>query len=558
MRPRATGRGIGRAVAALACAVGVLGTSACARMGVGRDPRPIRVKYGEVALVSPRDGRAHTARPVDGASVPPHPFMAAHGTSCMHADPYTTNTYAWAGPLGHDPAVSSRSMGLVGGECPTVNFDREGRIVTVCVRGRSPSLLLLDPDSLRVLARRKLPTRRTPLFRVREISEDTSGGAYFYLDHRDRAVIGTAAGTIDVISTRERRGAPELRVDERIDLRAHLALPDGDIDKITAVMPDYEGNYWFVGRYGTIGFVTPSRHVRAMRLDGEEIENSFSVAPEGVYIVSDHALYRFEAADEEAPRLVWRETYDRGTRRKVGQINQGSGTTPTLLGDRYVAIADNAEPRANVLVYRRDRALGSRRICTTPVFAPGQSATENTLIGHGRSLVVENNAGYDLFTTMRRGRTSAPGLVRLDIRDDESGCDVVWESREISQTTVPKLSAAAGLVYLYTKLPNAPGRVDAYYFTAIDFDTGRTVYRVLTGTGLRYDNHWAAITLAPDGTAYVGVLNGLVRVRDRSIRALAESREPSERPAPVRVARHGTAGAPLSPPAGGWSRSSTW
>ena len=103
----------------------------------------------------------------------------------------------------------------------------------------------------------------------------------------------------------------------------------------------------------------------------------------------------------------------------------------------------------------------------------------------------------------------------MDVREDESGCDIVWESSEISQTTVPKLSTATGLIYVYTKLPDAPGGVDAYYFTAIDFETGRTAYSVLTGTGMRYDNHWAAITLSPDGTAYVGVLNGLIRVRDR-------------------------------------------
>jgi hypothetical protein len=197
-----------------------------------------------------------------------------------------------------------------------------------------------------------------------------------------------------------------------------------------------------------------------------------------------------------------------------GQINQGSGTTPTLLGDDFVAIADNAEPRMNVLVYRRDGRDGERLHCKTPVFAPGRSATENTLIGHGRSLVVENNAGYDIFRTMRRGKTSAPGIARVDLREDGSGCDVIWESQEISQTTVPKLSASNGLIYLYTKLPNAPRDADAYYFTALDFATGRTVYRVLTGTGVRYDNNWAAIALAPDGTAYVGVLNGLLRVRD--------------------------------------------
>ncbi|HEX6154403.1 MAG TPA: hypothetical protein VFZ54_00160, partial [Burkholderiales bacterium] len=155
-----------------------------------------------------------------------------------------------------------------------------------------------------------------------------------------------------------------------------------------------------------------------------------------------------------------------------------------------------------------------RAICKTPVFAPGASATENSLVGYRRSLIVENNAGYDIFRTMRRGKTSAPGIARIDVREDGSGCDVKWESAEISQTTVPKLSSSTGLIYLYTKRPNAPRRTDAYYFTAIDFATGRTAYRVLTGTGVRYDNNWAAISLAPDGTAYIGVLNGLVRVRD--------------------------------------------
>jgi hypothetical protein len=234
-----------------------------------------------------------------------------------------------------------------------------------------------------------------------------------------------------------------------------------------------------------------------------------------VYVVSDHALYRFGLAADGAPQILWREAYDRGKHTKVGQINQGSGTTPTLLGDDFVAIADNAEPRMNVLVFRRKAADSSQRaVCKIAVFEPGQSATENTLIGHGRSLVVENNAGYDIFRTMRRGKTSAPGIARIDLRADESGCDVVWQSSEISQTTVPKLSTSNGLIYLYTKRPNAPRNGDAYYFTAIDFATGRTVFRVLTGTGVRYDNNWAAISLAPDGSAYVGVLNGLLRVRD--------------------------------------------
>ena len=298
---------------------------------------------------------------------------------------------------------------------------------------------------------------------MRKAMQDTSGGAYFYLDHLDRAVIGTADGAIEIVAIEETPQGPRLKLEERIELGNLTAGPMGSSTRLPPCCPTIEGNYWFVARFGSVGIVNAKRAVHVNRLIGEEIENSFSIAPEGAYVVSDHALYRFELTSPDAPPIqVWREAYDRGSRTKVGQINRGSGTTPTLLGDDYVAIADNAEPRMNVLVYRRAAAVEDRLVCKTPVFAPGQSATENTLIGHGRSLIVENNAGYDIFRTMRRGKTSAPGIARIDVRADESGCDVVWESHEISQTTVPKLSTANGLIYVYTKLANAPrthGRV---------------------------------------------------------------------------------------------------
>jgi len=502
-------------VAGLCCTLMMaMMTSACGHMRTGSQAQAIWNDPDTVRLVPAREGSAHAPLPLARPTLPKHPYMAPRGASNMHVDSFTSNTYGWSGPLGHTPEVASRAMGFLGGECPTINFDKLGRIVTVCVQQRTPSLLLLEPESLRVLARHDLPARRTPLFRLRKIMNDTSGGAYFYLDHLNRAVVGTADGSIDVISIVEDAEGPRFERERRVELAEVLRFEDGSLDKITAVLPDFRGNYWFVARYGTVGLVTPEGAVHSHKLAGEEIENSFSIGPDGTYIVSDHALYRFEQSSSGAPKAVWRETYDRGARRKVGQINQGSGTTPTLLGDEYVVIGDNAEPRMNVVVMRRDARSAERVVCRMPVFAPGKSATENTFIGYGRSLIVENNAGYDLFTTMRGGKTSAPGIARIDVRADGSGCDLVWESSEISQTTVPKLSTETGLVYLYTKLPNAPRGADAYYFTAIDFVTGRTVYRVLTGTGVRYDNNWAAISIAPDGTAYVGVLNGLIRVRD--------------------------------------------
>jgi hypothetical protein len=89
----------------------------------------------------------------------------------------------------------------------------------------------------------------------------------------------------------------------------------------------------------------------------------------------------------------------------------------------------------------------------------------------------------------------------------------VWTSDERAPSTVPKLSLSTGLIYAYTK-PLDPA--DPWYLTGIDFRTGRTVFKQLAGTGLGYNNHYAPVTLGPDGTAYVGALGGLIRLADAS------------------------------------------
>ena len=216
------------------------------------------------------------------------------------------------------------------------------------------------------------------------------------------------------------------------------------------------------------------------------------------------------------PAPVWREAYENSGVQKPGQASAGSGTTPTLMGDGLVAITDNADPM-NVLVYRRGRAVsGPRRICRQPVFEQGASATDQSLIGTGRSLVVENNYGYSGPAATQQGGTTSPGLERVDL-DAGGGCHSAWRSAERAPSVVPKLSARNGIVYTYTKdpQPNAPS-ADAWYLTALDFASGGTVYKRLGGEGLGHNNNYAPVTLGPDGTAYVGTLGGLVALRDKT------------------------------------------
>jgi hypothetical protein len=466
-----------------------------------------------VPQFSGRPASSQALPPVDG---PQHPFMAPNGRNNMHNDSYISGSHEPAGPYGVDLQITSAAQSrFVGGQCASVTFDSQGRIVSYCSGLGETALKLFHPRTLAEMASYRLPQRgvnRT--FNMRKIVKDSSGGAYFYLDHQDRAVLGLPDNTIKVIGQRQGAGGTTFVLEEEYDLSPVLGQKEA---KISAVLPDWEGRYWFVTRYGLIGTVDPeSGRMAHIELPGEEIQNSFAVDREAVYVISDHALYSLVAnPTSDKPEIVWREAYDRGVRVKPSMFNQGSGTTPTLFGNDYVAIADNADPQMNVLVYKRGSDVdGPRPICKQPVFTPGRSTTENSLIGYRNSVIVENNYGYDIFTTMVLGRTSEPGLVRIDVDEDEQGCRIVWESSEIAQTVVPKLSLGSGLVYVYTKMPGAPLFSDAFYFTAIDFGTGETIYRRLTGTGLRYDNHFSPVTIGPDGTAYVGTVNGLMAIRD--------------------------------------------
>ena len=88
-----------------------------------------------------------------------------------------------------------------------------------------------------------------------------------------------------------------------------------------------------------------------MKTLGEEIENSFAVGEDGVYIVSDKRMYRFKANSNGIPRVIWKKRYPNSGIVKPSQVNAGSGTTPTIMDNGLVAITDNADPM-NVVVYR--------------------------------------------------------------------------------------------------------------------------------------------------------------------------------------------------------------
>ena len=99
------------------------------------------------------------------------------------------------------------------------------------------------------------------------------------------------------------------------------------------------------------------------------------------------------------------------------------------------------------------------------MFGLGESDTENSLIGIGRSLIVENNYGYDVFGFQTGAVQSKPGVARIDIAANKKSCTIVWTSNEIVPSVISKASIATGLIHTYTRAVD-PNGVQAWYWTA--------------------------------------------------------------------------------------------
>ena len=437
---------------------------------------------------------------------PQSPGLAPGEHSGIHNDAWMTDAYAGTSMI--DARTAQVRSFFAGGDCASMAWDDLGRIVAVCVSPTQTRAYLLDPRTLEPLAERRLAERPlTPGFLT-----DFSGGGYAVLDSAQRLVIPLPGGII-------------ARYDTRADLAPVDAFPVGESlqegERITSVLPDWSGALWFVGQRGTVGVLDPVRgtHAALVLTDGSgrpvDIENSFASAEGGgAYVVTSADLVRLDIADGR-PTVAWQQPYDRGVRRKPGQTSRASGTTPTVFaGGRYVAITDNAEPRMNLVVV--DVSGPSPRVhCAVPVFAPGASATDNSIISLGNALFVENNYDYSVLS-VAGGRTSQPGLARIDVTDE--GCSVGWESSEVTiPSLVSKGVALDGAILTYTKESSLAG-VDAWWFTAVDAWTGQVLWRRLAGNGPMFNNHYAAGYVGPDGSIYVGTISGVVAlVEDVSI-----------------------------------------
>lgn len=410
-----------------------------------------------------------------------NPYLGINSLATMHGDAQSSDATPFAGP--GDPGVGGSwkvTFTNHWAACPTILAGQDGYIQALMTQFlgsdaklRKPKLAIIEPASGAQLGAIEIPTGAL------------LGGVYAYLDADSNLVMVDGTNALTWIS--HSQDGMKVWVSRRIDLTDAMKLEPKD--HVVGIVPDWHGRIWVASERGVVGLIDPKRNVvRLTKLQQysptERIDNSISACPQGVSIITSHGIYMLGAdASTSKPRIVWSHSYDRGTKQKPGQLSHGSGATATFFGPNgsdYVMLSDNADRQEKLIVYRS--ADGSA-VGEGPLFTPGASGTENSMIGVQNSIVGACTFGYPYAqypdTKPAYRAQVAPGMERWDVNDDASGITLKWRNNGIYSAAVPRLSTADNLIYTCER-PRGPAGVltgPVVYACAIDMDSGRVVHK---------------------------------------------------------------------------------
>ncbi len=453
------------------------------------------------------------------------------------------------------------------------------------------------------------------------------------MDDNGRIVIATRQRHIVVVARPDGlTGA--WRVARDVDLSGHLSAGQS----LLATVADASGNLWFTsgaaaaagdgvpatGAPGdaVVGYVTSGDQVVTTTLAGQQAENGFAVDQGNVFLATvpdgtaagttagtaaNGQVYDLAAAGGQVT-IVWQQPYDAGTTAKAGSTDRGTGAAPVLLGAQYLALADNADAQAHLLVFLRGSAGGhsagppststsaptssaptssaptssatgpgsasnsslttstptststttpaatstpaatptstptgtasststtqpaagghsARLLCRVPLFTPGASAVTSAPVGYSsgdtNSVIVAN--GFATPAPLASPSDDGPGnnmnqmpggVARIDVLADGSGCQTQWTA-PLRLKTAPVLATTTGLIYGYTQddVRAATGSY-IWYFAALDYPTGRVVWRQRAGAGSTKNDNGQPTILGANGVLYQTLPLGLTWMRD--------------------------------------------
>jgi hypothetical protein len=367
-------------------------------------------------------------------------------------------------------------------------------------------LEMFDNENLNIVAERDLGPR--------PFVPNSAGGAYFSMDKDENFILGPATNAIEQYHIEVVDGAPQFIQDYSKAIPGLEPAVETTDPMLQDTVIDWEGRAWFMVTDGRAGYYDPETDRFEMTDVGQGLQNSMVVDEDAIYFVTYESLFRLSVDGDGEIQTDWEAAYDPGS--AIGGILPGSGTSPTLLGtqDDLISICDNADGQINLLVL--DKAMGNPPVCTVPLFRDGESATENTVVGYGDDIIVVNNAGFD--GPFAPANTIRPGIERYRVlRDGDgnvTGCENVWKNTT-SIGNSAQLATGSGIIWGYGADPEVEDRsLNLFYLTATSWETGEDIFRTYIGDQRPFDPITGQVHAHPDGTFYLGAVEGVVMMRD--------------------------------------------
>lgn len=104
-------------------------------------------------------GAPAKAHPTANNGVPQNQYLAPNGLAHAHTDIWMSDTTNFAGPLGHNPVTLSTTLPEAHQNpdswllpCGDTMIDSHGRLILTCFGVNEASVVMLEPDTLEVLA----------------------------------------------------------------------------------------------------------------------------------------------------------------------------------------------------------------------------------------------------------------------------------------------------------------------------------------------------------------------------------------------------------------------
>ncbi len=498
------------------------------------DPEPIQIlNEGVISINQTAENAAFFIGNVATANPLPSQPKQVPEIIGMHGDGGNTKVSKYLGPLGQEPQVAH-----VAGSNAQFMFDNQGRVNGANITfdenyNFQTSIGAFDPQTLELLSKWTPPDNQT--LNTPYMSQTPEG----------QILVTTKQGSIYILDRVNENATSGFRVIEHFDLISMGVLDSSHL--LLGASLDKKDNIWFYtggivgngdnpGSDTVLGYIDQDKVLHQMTIENQIIENGIAVNQNGIYVLTGPAgiddipnangnVLVFEADKNEANgiKILWKEEYQAGSYIKPGGFARGSGSTPTLIGNDYLAITDNADNQIHAQVYHQEVHKQGQLICSLPLFDYGYSANDIGLIGIQNkdvsSIIALNIYNAPLISDSTGDMSDmAPGMERIDI-NKKGECTTRWKL-PIRIKSVPVVSEQTGLIYGYTQdeeLANQGTYV--WYFVAIDYETGEIVWKVQSGTGRMFDDSYRPAVLTPDNRMIQTIRSGNVILADGSIQA---------------------------------------